>query len=116
MSCELLPQLPAGPQRPRLDRAGWDAEQDGRFGGGEAVDDGGLHDGAQLRGEPRQRTGKVAVLDAEQDVFLGGRLVPAADPGEHPAEPAVGAVAAQRVDEPPGTDPPQPAGDVTAVA
>ena len=41
-----------------------DAEQRGGLAGGQPVEDGGLHDGAQLGRQVVQRVGQVAVLDA----------------------------------------------------
>ena len=58
-SQQCLPQLGAGPAHSALHGAARDAEQRGRLAGGQAVDDGGLDDGAQLgerrRGRRRRR-------------------------------------------------------------
>ena len=72
-SCELLSQLRACAHHPCLHRARRDAEQAAGLAARQAVQDGRLHDRAQLRRQPPQRAAEVAVLDAEQDLLLGRR-------------------------------------------
>ena len=51
-----------------------DAEEPGRLVRGQAVEDGGLHHGPQLRREPLEGDARLAVLDTEQHLLLGRRV------------------------------------------
>ena len=71
-SCQCSSKLDAGPHHAGLDGSGRDAEQVARLTGGETVEHRRLDDRPQLGGQVPQRSGQIAVLDADEDLVLGG--------------------------------------------
>ncbi len=108
-SCEGLPQIAARTLHAGLDGAARDPEQQCGFVRGETVEDGGLHDGSQLRCEPLECEAEIAVLHADQHLLLGRVLVLVALRPQPLEQWAPGPEAVEQVAD---ADPPQPRGDL----